>query len=223
MGMIPPCPCCAICGRDYKPYRKGRCPRCDAYFRWHGKERPLDHPGRGQFHKPKTKICANCGVSFDAIYSKPSRNVKHCSVACYNLGRARKEEKSVYLKKWNAKQTKEYKDAHNKKCREYYHRIKKTDPLMIKGRCDKRRARKYGSQGTLSKNIPAKLLDRQRGKCSICGIKLDRNNFHIDHIMPLFLGGEHSDRNVQATCPICNLNKGAKHPIIFMRERGYLL
>jgi hypothetical protein len=33
---------CRICGRLFKPLRKGRCERCDNYFRRHGRERPTD-------------------------------------------------------------------------------------------------------------------------------------------------------------------------------------
>ncbi len=39
----PPTPCC-VCRRLYKPLRKGRCPRCDAYFRSHGSERSFGLP-----------------------------------------------------------------------------------------------------------------------------------------------------------------------------------
>ena len=42
---------CRICGRDWGPFRHGRCERCSCYFVLHGTERPIDHPGRGQFSK----------------------------------------------------------------------------------------------------------------------------------------------------------------------------
>ena len=46
---------------------------------------------------------------------------------------------------------------------------------------------------------------------------------HLDHIMPLALGGSNTDDNIQLLRARCNLQKRAKHPVDFMRERGYLI
>jgi 5-methylcytosine-specific restriction endonuclease McrA len=102
-----------------------------------------------------------------------------------------------YLKRWN--------EANREAQRTYKHN---------------RRAR-IKSSGKLSKNIAQRLFTAQKGKCACCKIKLE--NYHIDHIMPLALGGLNVDNNVQLLCPPCNLSKGAKHPVDFMRERGMLL
>lgn len=75
---------CRICGRVKKPYRHGRCPMCSCYFILHGKERPINHPGRGQRHVPKMKTCAQCEQEFDAIHDSPSCRKKFCSTTCYH-------------------------------------------------------------------------------------------------------------------------------------------
>jgi 5-methylcytosine-specific restriction endonuclease McrA len=85
-----------------------------------------------------------------------------------------------------------------------------------------RRARKRTNGGTLSKNIAAKLFKHQRGKCACCGLPLG-DDYHLDHIMPLALGGANVDSNIQLLRPSCNLQKSAKHPIDFMQSRGFLL
>lgn len=83
-----------------------------------------------------------------------------------------------------------------------------------------RRAR---SVGKLSKGLADKLFKLQRGKCA-CGCKkLLGDNFHIDHIMPLALGGTNTDNNIQLLRSTCNNQKSAKHPIDFMQSRGFLL
>lgn len=41
------------------------------------------------------------------------------------------------------------------------------------------------------------------------------DNFHIDHWMPLALGGAHDISNLVISCPGCNLRKQAKHPLEF--------
>lgn len=84
------------------------------------------------------------------------------------------------------------------------------------------KARKLKNGGVLSKGIVAKLLFLQRGRCACCGRPL-ASNFHLDHIVPLALGGSNTDDNVQLLRQRCNNQKRAKHPIDFMQSRGFLL
>lgn len=86
-----------------------------------------------------------------------------------------------------------------------------------------RRARKKGAGGKLSKGLAIKLFKLQRGQCACgCGQSL-RNDYHMDHIMPLALGGANTDDNMQLLTSRCNQEKHAKHPIDFMQSRGFLL
>lgn len=85
-----------------------------------------------------------------------------------------------------------------------------------------RRARSKENGGRLSKGIRAKLLTLQRGMCPCCRKPIG-DDYHLDHVMPLVLKGTNTDDNVQLLCAPCNLSKGAKHPIDFMQERGFLL
>jgi 5-methylcytosine-specific restriction endonuclease McrA len=47
------------------------------------------------------------------------------------------------------------------------------------------------------------------GKCRRCGRTLDLS-WHADHRISLKKGGSTDLRNAQATCPNCNLRKGAR-------------
>lgn len=85
-----------------------------------------------------------------------------------------------------------------------------------------RRAKKRQAGGQLSKDISAKLYRLQRGKCACCRLPLG-TDYHLDHKMPIALGGTNADSNMQLLRAVCNLQKGAKHPVDFMRSRGYLL
>lgn len=76
--------------------------------------------------------------------------------------------------------------------------------------------------GTLSAGIVEQLRVKQRNKCACCFIDLS-GGFHLDHIMPLALGGANEDVNVQLLCPTCNCSKQDKHPVEFMQSRGRLL
>lgn len=84
-------------------------------------------------------------------------------------------------------------------------------------------ARKIASGGKLSKGLATKLFKLQRGLCACgCGKPLGEN-YHLDHRMPLALGGTNTDDNMQLLCPTCNLQKSVKHPIEFMQSRGFLI
>lgn len=87
---------------------------------------------------------------------------------------------------------------------------------------NKRRARKLAVGGDLSPGLKARLFKLQRGKCACCGEALG-DNYHLDHIMPLALGGTNTDDNAQLLRARCNLQKNAMHPVEFMRRRGFLL
>ena len=89
-----------------------------------------------------------------------------------------------------------------------------------------RRARKLYSGGTLSKDIFQKLMVLQKGRCAICHKdlnKLEKRKVHLDHIMPLALGGANEDYNIQLLCQTCNSKKSAKDPITYMQSLGKLL
>ncbi len=70
-----------------------------------------------------------------------------------------------------------------------------------------RRARKCGVNAEkVDRNV---VYDRDKGFCHICGVAVFHDNWHLDHIVPLSKGGEHSYKNVAVSHPFCNLSKGA--------------
>lgn len=96
------------------------------------------------------------------------------------------------------------------------------NPWSSRSSVANRRMRMKGSSQRLSKDIAGKLLKLQRGKCACCSEPLGAN-YHLDHIMPLALGGENIDSNMQLLRSTCNLKKGAKHPVEYMQRKGFLL
>lgn len=85
-----------------------------------------------------------------------------------------------------------------------------------------RRARKCENDGILSKGLTAKLFKLQKGKCPCCKQPLGED-YHMDHKMPLALGGPNIDDNMQLLRSVCNHQKSKKHPVDFMQSRGFLL
>lgn len=94
-----------------------------------------------------------------------------------------------------------------------YRRKKRSEPYAR--RVEKINVRCAGL-GKLSKGIVIELLTRQDYKCVYCkvDITIDR---HVDHIVPLALGGSNTDDNVQLTCPKCNIEKGDLPPWLFSK------
>lgn len=96
------------------------------------------------------------------------------------------------------------------------------NPDKRKANRNNRRARKKLVNGSLSKDLVSKLYRLQKGKCPCCAQPLG-DDYHLDHKMPLALGGLNVDTNMQLLRAKCNLQKAAKHPIEFMQSRGFLL
>lgn len=99
---------------------------------------------------------------------------------------------------------------------------RKRNPDASRTITQNRRAKLRNSSGTLSKGLAERLFKLQQGKCPCCGEML-ANDYHLDHIIPVHLGGEHVDSNIQLLKSGCNLSKGAQHPVDYMQSRGFLL
>ena len=72
----------------------------------------------------------------------------------------------------------------------------------------RRRARLLGA-GRVERVDRRVVLELSNGVCGICGHVVDPARFHVDHVVPLSRGGDHSYENTQAAHPTCNRRKGA--------------
>lgn len=96
---------------------------------------------------------------------------------------------------------------------------RKANPEKVREFRARRGEKKYGR---LPKGTVARIGELQRWRCAVCRKSL-KSGYHMDHHYPLALGGLHEPNNIQLLCPTCNVRKSAKHPVDFMRERGFLL
>lgn len=89
---------------------------------------------------------------------------------------------------------------------------RQADPTQIRladrRRQATRRARKRAA--VVEVVDPAAVWTRDRGVCGLCGEVADSADWHLDHVIPLAAGGEHSYANVQVSHPRCNLVKGPR-------------
>ena len=143
---------------------------------------------------------------------------------------ANKERERSAIAAWNAANkdkgraaAAKYRAAHPEKARQMVAAWRKNNPEADRVHRNNRRARKLQAGGSLSSGLAARLFKLQRGKCA-CGCAQPLGDgFHLDHIMPLALGGTNTDDNIQLLRSTCNQQKHAKHPIEFMQQRGFLI
>jgi hypothetical protein len=136
-------------------------------------------------------------------------------------------------KKYQAGWVKKNPDKRRKTARNWY--VKNTESSIerslrwFKNNPEKRRAivrnrtaRRKNALGKHTAEEVLEMLKRQKWKCAACGVSI-RKRRHIDHRIPLVLGGSNDISNLQGLCPTCNCRKGPKHPDVWARENGKLL
>jgi hypothetical protein len=98
---------------------------------------------------------------------------------------------------------------------------KKANPDAMRAMKNSRRARKNAAEGSHTAADIQRIHAEQSGLCACCGTPLSPD-YHVDHIMPLALGGSNDSRNLQCLCASCNKTKHAKHPYDFSRHYAKL-
>jgi 5-methylcytosine-specific restriction endonuclease McrA len=87
----------------------------------------------------------------------------------------------------------------------------------------RRRARKAGAGGSYTVEDLREIHASQRGRCAYCSTRVSPRSWHVDHIVALSRGGDNSRRNIQILCEPCNLSKGSRDALDFVRSRGGLI
>ena len=89
-----------------------------------------------------------------------------------------------------------------------HHNRHRSNPTYQKRRNLRQRLRKPWDDTVTAESVAA-LRDAQSGQCPLCETNI-RNDYHLDHVFPLSLGGASTLANLQLLCPPCNLQKGAR-------------
>jgi 5-methylcytosine-specific restriction endonuclease McrA len=77
----------------------------------------------------------------------------------------------------------------------------------------RKRTAQYGGGNNFTRDDVRGQRERQGGTCFWCKGKLGA--YHIDHVIPIALGGSNGPENIVISCPHCNLSKSAQHPMDF--------
>jgi 5-methylcytosine-specific restriction endonuclease McrA len=95
------------------------------------------------------------------------------------------------------------------------------EPEKERARTANRAAWKKAAAGRISKEDIRSLCVSQFNACLYCKADLV-DGYHIDHRMPLSLGGAHSLSNLQLLCVPCNQRKGNTHPDEYESRIGFI-
>lgn len=183
---------CIKCGAQERN-KRGECRPC-------GRAR-----GRRHYEDNPEKYAGNARKYYEANRERLLESTRKCS-------KANPDRTLGYKRKWV--------QVNRQKARAAVFNWQRVNPDKVKVKEQNRRARKKANGGKLSTDIIQKLLTKQSNKCVCCGADLMQTGYHLDHIMPLALGGLNDDSNVQLLTPKCNLSKGAKHPDDWAKEKG---
>lgn len=63
-----------------------------------------------------------------------------------------------------------------------------------------------------------RIIRRDNATCYMCLRKLGKRDIHLDHVVPLERGGDHTEANLKVACRPCNLRKSNRLP----EECGWL-
>lgn len=177
--------------------------------------------------KDGMKTCARCEVVKPVSeFGNSSRGPDRLAIDCKQCRRARdaerradpavREKNRANVKAWRDRMTeserREYIRQKNAKVprekkREQTALYMKRHPEKAAEFTARKRAKRAAAPKVESVNR-MKVWERDGGICGICGEVANRDAFHVDHIVPIARGGEHSYANVQVAHPACNLRKG---------------
>ena len=175
--------------------------------------------------KRRSAICKKCGGSdfYKNGQCKPCKIAYTVAYYRTNIEMVKKRTATWYYETIEARKNKniEWRSANPEKVKAYNASWQRQNPKIFRIYNQNRRGLKLSNGGKLSKGLSDKLYKIQDGKCACCG-KLLGSNFHLDHIMPISLGGVNEDYNIQLLTQRCNIQKGGKHPLKYMQEKIFL-
>lgn len=176
------------------------------------------------------KACRKCGETSEN-YSKDARNEDGLRNTCRVCVASRRRERystdpdvRQRVQAWNEKWRQANKDSDLAAKRAHYAADKKGHyRRVMRWRAANPetwraisvvhdRKRKAAIAGGVSLRCLAAWIDSQAKDCFYCGNGCAAD-FHVDHFVPLARGGQHVLTNLRIACPACNLSKGAKDPM----------
>lgn len=176
------------------------------------------------------KVCSTCGRTLprtsEFFYRRSGQKLRGTCKSCRDERQAayrdrHPERAAACRKRWreeNIEKAREiqrgWKRSHPDAERAYRIRYYAERPGLGALYAHNRRARVRGAAGSHTLADVLAQHTRQKGRCYWCHEKVGEK-YHVDHVVPLALGGSNGPENLVIACPACNQAKHAKHPMDF--------
>src|SRR3990167_4705977 len=167
------------------------------------------------------RFCVECERSSVVLWREANREKHRAAVKSYqklNPERVKDWKRRDYEKNREryAKSGLDWSARNRERSRLIKARWQKRNPIAMRVKSARRRARIKGVGGTHTVEDVRLLFKRQRGRCAGCTVRL--SEYHIDHVVALVNGGSNGPENLQILCPICNYSKRVKDPIDWAQQ-----
>jgi len=187
-------------------------------------EKPKTEFSKNKAKKDGLQVeCKACVAAYHAYYYMVNRK----AIKAYCAANAdRKAEYDAEYRARNHEKAKAYRAANSEKAKAYGAAYRLANPDKAAAHNRNRRALKRSAEGKHTAADVTAIFTSQKGLCANCQARIFKsgiNKFHVDHIMPLALGGSNWPSNLQCLCQSCNLRKWAKHPDEWAKENGRLI
>jgi len=158
--------------------------------------------------KARSSRCVKCRAELRSEQKSAARKV--------DPERTREQDHIYYMnqREKRAESGRQYRADHAEEIAERMWRYSRANLEEGATRSRRRYARKLSAEGTHTAEDIKMQYDRQKGKCFYCG-EFVGQKYHVDHVIPLSLGGSNGPENLVISCPSCNLSKYTKHPMDF--------
>jgi len=157
------------------------------------------------------KICKKCNAKKTREYNEKFPDKKREMNKRYYdnnkealLGKAKEyygSNKETLLEK-----SKEYYSKNKEKIKVRVAEYRKTPKGKVVKINSSNKRREKEKQGSINSDDLI-FLRENINSCEICGCELNDSNVHLDHIIPLSIGGAHRINNVRYICSSCNLQR----------------
>lgn len=193
---------CKLCVKQYKQANKERIAEYKKAYREANKEHIAEYHKAWQKANPERK------AEYDQAYREANKEREAARVKAWQ--KANPERVAEYQKAWY--------QANKERKAELTKARRKANPDKFRAYDQARRALERNA--LVDKDISVTGLRQiYDDLCFYCLEPLDfitPGAVHVDHIIPLSKGGEHSWDNVCLACSTCNLTKNAKNPLEFL-------
>lgn len=164
--------------------------------------------------------CKECSRTSSAVWKTANRErVLAKGRAYYSANYGQRVAASRKWKSANRERDREnnraWRDANTERARENSRAWAAANPDRIRAAAHRRRAKKacaVPQRWTVDSSLSDPLA------CWWCGRGLLGADSHVDHVLPIALGGPADQANEVPACSGCNTRKGAKHPLVWIAE-----